>query len=142
MRSRIVWMVLGLVVASGFAVWVGAEEPAGKPAVSAQTAPEKIRIDTGTGDKVVPAFTHKDHETIVAEKHGKNEFEACQECHHETRPGQTPQKCLACHTKSEEKDPRTGAPGFKFAFHRQCMYCHMDQRDQPELRKCKTCHGC
>jgi len=94
-----------------------------------------LKIDVNKSGKAVKEFSHKKHLELKSIK-GK-----CKECHHKTKAGKKPPKCGSCHTQVKEKDPKTGASGFKKAYHKQCMVCHKKQKDQPKLKKCKTCHA-
>ena len=103
-------------------------------AVAADNGPETAKIDNNGKGKSVKAFPHKKHQELPALK-GK-----CNTCHHKAKAGEKPKKCAACHTDVKEKDPKTGAIGFKKAYHDVCQKCHKKQKDKPELKKCKTCH--
>ncbi|RME27683.1 MAG: hypothetical protein D6806_04280 [Deltaproteobacteria bacterium] len=95
--------------------------------------PEKITIDCNKAKKAVKNFPHKAH---IDRLKGN-----CKECHHKTKAGEKPKACHTCHTQVKDKDPKTGAPGFKKAFHKKCQGCHKKQKDKPNLKKCKTCHN-
>ena len=64
----------------------------------------------------------------------------CADCHHKIKGTEKPAKCVSCHADVKAKDAKTGAPGFKKAFHGKCQTCHKKQKDKPELKKCTTCH--
>lgn len=141
MKAKLLVVVLSVLAILVLELTLAAE-PAKVPAEAVKN-PEMIRIDTNKNQKSVPKFTHADHARIVVDKKGlSDEKQGCVSCHHTTRPGDTPQTCVSCHSDVVRTDPKTGACGFKRAFHMQCMYCHIEQRDQPQLRKCVTCHGC
>jgi len=97
--------------------------------------PASIKIDINGKDKKVSVFSHKKHLDMPDLK------DKCNQCHHTAKPGEKIKKCGECHTQVKEKDPKTGAPGFKASFHKQCALCHKKKLDKPELKKCKTCHG-
>lgn len=94
--------------------------------------PEKITIDTNKSGKRVPDFGHWAHMEMEA-------VGGCTTCHHTIEEGETPKACGACHKDPKDKDPETGAPGFKDAFHDNCTGCHKKQEDK-KLRRCTTCH--
>ena len=97
--------------------------------------PDTIKIDTNNSGMKVPAFPHAKHIAMPALK------DKCTTCHHTLKEGEDPVACGTCHTQPTDKDPKTGAPGFKDAFHKRCKTCHEQQTDKPDLKKCKTCHG-
>jgi hypothetical protein len=100
-------------------------------AVAGNNGPAVIKIDVNKSGKAVKKFPHKKHQSGTK----------CKSCHHKSKAGATPKKCGACHTNVKDPDPKTGAPGFKKAFHKQCQGCHKKKTDKPELKKCETCHG-
>jgi hypothetical protein len=104
-------------------------------AAGADKGPEVIKIDVNQAKKAVKAFPHHKHQEMEGLK-GK-----CNKCHHTAKQGEKPKKCGSCHTHPKDKDPKSGATGFKKAFHKNCQACHKKQKDRPELKKCKNCHS-
>jgi len=98
-------------------------------AVAGGKGPAVIKINSNKKGKAVANFKHHEHQKRTA----------CKTCHH--KDAAKPKKCVTCHTQVKERDPKTGAPGFKDAFHGRCHGCHKKKKDKPELMKCETCHG-
>ncbi len=96
--------------------------------------PKKISIDINQAKKAVPDFPHHLHQEMPQIKGN------CTFCHHKRQGKKQPRPCRLCHTQAKQPDPKTGAIGFKDAFHARCRQCHRDQKDRPKLKKCKTCH--
>lgn len=113
----------------------GADADSGTTAAEQDKGPETVTIDVNHSGKSVQKFPHRAHQDRVASKDG------CKTCHHKTEAGAQPEKCSKCHTDPSEKDPATGAIGYKKAFHDRCVGCHKEQTEKPDLKKCKTCHG-
>ncbi|MFC1707393.1 cytochrome c3 family protein [Planctomycetota bacterium] len=95
--------------------------------------PETIAIDTNSSGKAVKAFPHRRHQQL----HALND--KCATCHRQAKTDEKPKKCGSCHKAPKERDPKTGALGFKPAFHDRCGECHKKQK-RPELRRCRCCH--
>lgn len=104
-------------------------------AAAADQGPETIKLDMNGKGKAVKAFPHRKHQEMPDLK-GK-----CKTCHHTLKKeGDKPtQKCEACHTDPLKADPKTKAPGFKKAMHKNCQDCHK-KKDKAKA-KCKVCHG-
>ncbi|UCD84531.1 MAG: cytochrome c3 family protein [Deltaproteobacteria bacterium] len=65
----------------------------------------------------------------------------CIICHHKTKEGKTPQKCLSCHSQEEKKGKIIK---LRDAFHEQCRGCHLkvnkEEGKEAPGRKCRECH--
>ena len=122
MKKRILFFVSCVVVGAMFGVVMAA----------GADAPATLTIDSNKAKKAVKNFPHKAH---VDQLKGD-----CKKCHHKLEAGKKPKACHTCHTQVKDKDPKTGAPGFKKAFHKRCQGCHKKQKDKPKLKKCKPCH--
>ena len=96
--------------------------------------PEVMDVDVNKKGKKVPGYKHRKHQELPMIG------EACETCHHTAKKGEQPVACGKCHTHPKDKDAKTGAIGFKKAFHDTCRGCHKKQGERPALRKCKTCH--
>jgi hypothetical protein len=92
------------------------------------------------GKKEVKHFPHKKHaDEFVKGKQDWAEFKytddwTCAACHHKTKKGETPKKCISC------KDEMSGGKLKKF-MHANCKDgCHKKSGEK-KLTKCKNCHG-
>ena len=106
-------------------------------AMAADNGPAKININVDGKGKAVKNFDHHKHQQMPEIK-GK-----CAYCHHTMKAGEKPKKCEACHTDKSKKDAKTGAIGFKKAFHDKCQKCHnkkAKETGKKDLKKCKACH--
>jgi len=101
-------------------------------AMAADNGPAKLDIDVDGKGKAVKAFDHAKHQQMEGIKGD------CKKCHHTTKAGEKPKKCGTCHTDKKDKDAKTGAIGFKKAFHKTCQDCH--KKKDKKLGKCKVCH--
>lgn len=119
-RRKTIFMVLALVIGVVIA-WHTSD------VCSSQGAPETIALGSMAKVYEPVAFCHEMHSVLT---------EDCGSCHHQSGAGETP-PCSKCHPATLTSK-KTGPPGLKDAYHRQCIDCHKEMEMGPT--GCMDCH--
>jgi DnaJ-class molecular chaperone len=114
------------------------------PAVFASDAgPEIAHLKNGKKEKNAVTFPHKKHADESLK--GKQEFAkykytddyTCAACHHKTKKGETPKKCISCKDEKAKEKLK-----LKKYMHGSCKDgCHKKMGNKElKKKKCKLCH--
>lgn len=133
--SAFLWAEIVAVALTAALLYSGSSATARTPVKDA-VGWDTLRID-GNRAKQVVLFPHTKHQETI----GK-EREACQTCHHMSKPNDGPTRCYVCH-----RDMYESRSIFEHASHREalggnasCNVCHPEGKARELAKPCQDCH--
>jgi len=95
---------------------------------------EKVIIDSLENTYMPVVFSHKSHASMGQMGEG------CVLCHHYSPADELAPACKNCHDPNEDAE-HIEQPGLKGAYHRQCIFCHIEWSNENDCFRCHEKKG-